>query len=212
MKKFIKKVILPITTAILLSQVAYAQLLPPIPSLPPPPTPSSEPPVPPLVTLTPSSTSVLQGDSFYIDVFADLVIETDQVIAFGFDVITPTGIGFKEAIIRSGFTDNSDNLPDTDVAGHKFIGVSSGDVLLATLKFDVTSAELGDYMINVESDLADLNEGLFTFPIPIPLLKFEIDASTYVSVVPEPSTLLMTMLGFAGLGVVAVRMRKENRV
>lgn len=203
--------------AMFLSQVAYAQFVPP-PPLPPP---TSD---PISVTLIPSSTTVLQGDDFFIDVYTEGVTIPDAVLSFGFDITSIEGIDFIESIVGPHFNDTSDLLGDTDVSGHQTPPATPGDVLLATLNFKATgNAELGDYLLGINSSTFDPNEGLMVLSLDfIPFPPFvnvsnethDIDSSVQLTIasaaIPEPSSLLMTMLGFAGLGFVAVRMRKEN--
>ena len=85
---------------------------------------------------------------------------------------------------------------NTDVAGSAFPGIiGDEDITLATLNF--TSFQGGSFSLVIYSDLADPNEGLFTFGIP----QVDITTCSKVNVapIPIPSTLLLFGTSLAGL-------------
>jgi hypothetical protein len=137
---------------------------------------------------------ILTGEPFDIDVVAVGVPDMDEVLAFGFDVIHSSSFRLNKATVGTGFNDDSAMFPNTDVAGSAFPGVSGGnDVLLATLNF--SPSLLGTFSLVIYSDLADPNEGLFTFDFP----QVDITTRDTVSVVPIPATFLLLGSGLAGL-------------
>ena len=146
---------------------------------------------------------ILVGEAFDIDVIAVGVAATDEVLAFGFDVIHSSSFDFNSAMVGAGFMDDSALLPDTDVAGIAFPGIQGGDdITLATLNF--TALLAGIYSLVIYTDVADRNEGLFTFDLG----QIDITTTSKVSVVPIPTTLLLLGTGLAGLLVLKRRFRR----
>ena len=205
MMKFNIKVILPMIMALFLSADVYAVM----------------------VTLTPSKTIINPGEEFTVKVELEglslvpslpFPLPDNGVLSFGFNIDDE----LSEGIIYSGASVNTPTFIDTSgsstaqVSGHSlpFLLANDDPLLLATLAFSTTtSVELGAHSIAIESDhISNVDEGLRLF-LPVlgilPSPAQPLGGSTQVNVVPEPSTLLMSLLGFAGLGIVAVRMRKK---
>jgi hypothetical protein len=143
------------------------------------------------------------GEAFDIGVIAVDVAASDEVLAFGFDVIHSKSFKFNTATVGTGFFDDSELLPDTDVAGSAFPGIQgSDDITIATLNF--TASLAGIYSLVIYTDLADRNEGLFTFDLG----QIDITTNSKVSVVPIPTTLLLLGTGLSGLLVLKRRFRR----
>ena len=107
---------------------------------------------------------ILTGEAFDIDVIAEGVAPLDVVLAFGFDVIHSSSFKFNKVTVGAGFNDDSAKFPNIDVAGSAFPGIQGGDdITLATLNF--TPSLAGAFSLVIYSDVAVLNEGLFTFSI-----------------------------------------------
>jgi len=189
MKKISKEICLLMVTGLLLFSTTHAQAIP-------------------IVKLEVPDSFIAPGEVFVINVIADGVTDldpflgSDELLAFGFDVISPSSVTFNGATVGHGFFDDSALFLDSDVAGSAFPGISGNDILLASLSFSATS--VGSYLIGIQSDIFNPNQGLITWLHP------QIDATTFslVSVsVPEPSTMLLLLLGLVGAGVVRIRRR-----
>jgi hypothetical protein len=143
------------------------------------------------------------GEAFDIDVIAVDVAASDEVLAFGFDVIHSSSFTFNEATVGDGFFDDSASFPDTDVAGSAFPGIQGGqDITLATLNF--TPALAGTFSLVIFSDMAELSEGLFTFALG----QGDITTCSNVNVVPIPPTMLLLGAGLIGL----VSLKRRSRL
>ncbi|HXK25295.1 MAG TPA: PEP-CTERM sorting domain-containing protein [Myxococcota bacterium] len=138
---------------------------------------------------------VVTGDPFSVQVFADGVEPTDQLVAFGFDASNDPGITFTTAVVGAAFNDDSGLFPTTQVQGSAFPGVSGDGILLATLQF-VAGSTPGSYGVSVGTSPGDfgISEGLLTELGVAPLA-----ASTTVTIVPEPGTALLLGFGMAAL-------------
>ena len=94
-------------------------------------------------------------------------------------------------------------FPNTDVAGSAFPGIQGGvDITLATLNF--TPSLAGTFSLVIYSDLADLDEGLFTLDSD----QVDITTCSKVNVVPIPTTLLLLATGLVGLVTLKRRFRQ----
>lgn len=155
---------------------------------------------------------VAPGATFDVYVIADGVTDVDpffgpdELIAFGFDVVTPASFTFNGATVDLAFFDDSAFFPNTDVAGSAFPGISGNDILLATLSF--TTSVAGDFSVGIFSDLLDPNEGLFVLSSFLPL---DMTTSANVTVTPEPATLLLMGIGLVGLAGGAARRKWKKK-
>jgi len=191
MKKTNKEICLLMIAGLLLFSATHAQAIP-------------------IVKLEVPDPFIAPGETFVINVIVNGVTDldpflgSDELLAFGFDVISPSSVTFNGATVGHGFFDDSALFLDTDVAGSAFPGISGNDILLASLSFSATS--VGSYLIGIQSDIFNPNQGLITWLHP------QIDATTFsrvsVSVsVPEPPTILLLFLGLVGAGVVRIKRR-----
>jgi len=159
----------------------------------------------PIVRLEVLDPDINVGESFDINVVVDGVTDVepflgvDELLAFGFDVSTPTGLTYNSATVDTAFLDDSTFFANTDVAGSAFPGISGDDILLAILNF--TATEVGIFQVGILSDPLDFNEGLFTFFYLVDMSTIaDVDVtSTQVTPVPEPPTLLLIGAGLIGL-------------
>jgi hypothetical protein len=154
----------------------------------------------PVISLSPSSTSLGLNEAFTIDVFVDGVELADQLFAFGFDVSAQTDITYNSATVAAPFFDDSGFFSTTDVAGSTFPAVSGDGILLATLDL-TTGTTTGLLDVSIFSTAADfgLSEGLFTLST-----TYEINETATVEVigdaaVPLPSTAFLIGLGLLGM-------------
>lgn len=126
----------------------------------------------------------------------------DELLAFGFDV------GYDSALLRlvtasvaPGFDDDSALFDDIDVAGSAFPGVADAaqpSVVLATLTFEVLAE--GAATIDVRSDAGgNLSEGL-VYAVGESRDLFG-RTSLVLTPVPEPGTVVLTLVGLVGLGL-----------
>ena len=163
--------------------------------------------------------SVVAGASFDVDVVVDKVAFPDELIAFGFDVVTPASFTYNGATVDSAFFDDSAFFPATDVAGSTFpFGITGTNILLATLSF--TTSIAGNFSVGIYSDLSDLNAvlalfNLFAFPGPLPI---DMTTSANITVteagtapIPEPATIALLGIGIAVLAGGAARRKWKNK-
>lgn len=163
--------------------------------------------IPISVSLEASSYDVFVGDTFTIDILADI---PDPVLGWGLDLNFDSGLVSQSAppLVSAtwmpGFTMDGDGL-----AGLAFpTPVTGTDVLLASLTFEATAA--GSATFSAGYTPFDLTEG---FPLAFPLtgfaeVSFEDVLVTINSIsVPEPSALLLFSTGLAIFGMLR---RKNN--
>ena len=156
-----------------------------------------------IVSFSPSSANVTVGDTFTVDVIADI---PDPVIGWGLD------ISFDGSVLSLGGTPtiggswNSIFAPDGDgLAGiAPFPSTVSGSgIVLATLTFDALTAGVTDLIASISA--GDLTEGFpLTLPgsfSPVTFINGSIVVSSASNTVPEPSIALLLILGFAGFNV-----------
>ena len=145
------------------------------------------------------------GQSFDVQVRVDGPFQglpsDEQLLAFGFH------LGFDASQIQldsftpaAGWEDDSAHLAPDIFSASIFPGVDNagqGDLLLATLHFDVLHA--GMTTVSLATDAGDFNQGLI-FLESDPLAITGSDSLTLVSpsAVPEPSNMLMMIAGLAG--------------
>ena len=150
------------------------------------------------------------GDSFVINVTAHGVTDFDpfsgffdELLAFNFNVVAPSGFAFNGATVNPSFDDDSALFPD--VAGHAFPGITGNDILLASLDFSALAE--GDSSLGISSNVST-GQGLFTF------FYGPLDITTSIPVtvnapVPEPSTILLVSLGLISLAGAKKRFKKS---
>lgn len=151
------------------------------------------------VNLTPSANPVMVGDTFTLDVIITNLLNgldpADEAIAFGFNIaIADPFISFVSATVTPPFAEPPTPLFDTAVAGLVFPGVQDDPLTLATLTFQALSA--GTTAVGIVSDtLNNPDHGLFF------ALGSQVDITTNISitVVPEPTTMLLLGTGLLGL-------------
>jgi hypothetical protein len=161
----------------------------------------------PTVSLDLLNPTINVGESFSVNVVAhgvtdiDPVWGLDELLSFGFDVVTPSGLAYNGATVAGTFEDDSALFPD--VAGHVFPGISGDSIFLGSLDF--TALTGGDFSLGIFSDTS-AGQGLFT------LVYGPLDISTSTSVtvhsVPEPHILLLMSSAVGSL--VLVRRRRRN--
>ncbi len=154
-----------------------------------------------LVTLNPLPTgNVFVGIPFEVEVMVSG--NTDEVVAFGFDLALPAGLTLNSFTMDPAFLDFS-GIVAADVAGIADpLPIALPSFSLGRLNF--TATVTGPLVITVSTNATtNFDHGLFFLGLPTE----EISATATVNstVIPEPSTLA---LGFAGfVAVVALRRR-----
>lgn len=142
------------------------------------------------------------GQTFSINVIAEDVALTDEVLAFGFDTIYSSSFTFIDAAVGDGFYDDSNRFDDILVAGSAFPGISGGsDILLSTLSFR-PSLE-GDFSLVIYSDLGSPDEGLFTLDFP------QVDISTLISIEVVPVPPAISLFGSVLVGCMFFRRKAD---
>ena len=150
----------------------------------------------PAVSLSVMDSSIIVGETFDVEVWADGDNINQQLLAFGFDVITPgTYFSYTGYTIEAGFDDFSDpSNPDNVCGAYDFLTPLGDDVHLATLSFNA---------IDVGTDnLTAL--GLYDWAFDGLYYEwdgYDIDPTINITVnpIPEPSTILLLCLGLFGL-------------
>lgn len=156
--------------------------------------------VPVEVSFDPLDSAVYPGDTFSINLTADI---PDPVLGFGLDLaFDPTilSLDWDNIVIGSQW------IPAMALDGDKLAGmafplpVSGDDIVLAALSF--TALNLGKTDLMASYTVGDFTEGFPLFPSGFADVVF-VDGS--VSVVPEPATWLLFCFGM--LGMVGVKKR-----
>ncbi len=149
----------------------------------------------PIVSVVPSSPLVGDGESFTVQLIADL---DEPVVGWGLDlsVLGPANLDPGPPAIGPLWTPLA--APDADgLAGQAFpTPISGTGVLLATLSFTATGP--GSIAFQAEISDGDLSEGFALHPIGFaedPVLE-----GATVTVLPEPAALLLLGLGALALG------------
>lgn len=157
------------------------------------------------VSMNSSATSLVVGQAFTVDVFANDVSEADQLLAFGFDVVTDAGLSFLGADVIAPFLDDSGFFQDTDVAGSIFPAMSGTGIHLATLHFQAGSAA-GLFYLGMATDPASLgfSEGLIT---EFSVFDIAESLAVNVSAVPLPAALPLLVTGLMGIFGMGLRRR-----
>ena len=143
----------------------------------------------------PESARVVEGDTFHVDLVADL---DEPILAFGLDLDFDTEVLGLSAPPGIGPAWLPVDAPDGDgLAGAAFPDGLTGDgVLLARLHF--TALAPGSSQLTPSFSAGDLTEGFFLDPTgmaPVDSLAARID----VAPLPEPGTALLLGLGLAAL-------------
>jgi hypothetical protein len=113
------------------------------------------------------------------------------------------------------------NTPNETVFDPQFVArdflTSSGTVLangrLARLVIDTTGFFGGDYPLQMEGDTIDNNIGQTGLISQGDFIPWHVDTelSGLIHIVPEPSSVVLGLIGVAGLGIVAIRKRRARR-
>ena len=145
------------------------------------------------------------GQSFDVQVRVDDPFQglpsDEQLLAFGFHLgFDASQLQLESFTPAAGWEDDSAHLAADIFSASIFPGVDNagqGDLLLATLHFDVLQA--GTTTVGLATDAGDFNQGLI-FLETDPLAITGSDSLTLAppSAVPEPSSMLLMIAGLAG--------------
>lgn len=154
-------------------------------------------------------TTVNVGQTFSITVAIDQpfdgIFAGDELLAFGFDLFfDSTQLKLLGASVAPGWDDDSASLPDVDVAGSAFPGITDAGqatLQLATVSFQLLTAGSTSVRIGTDVD-TNWSHGLIYFN-NAPLALNGTVAIT--SAVPEPDSVALLLAGLGLAGVAARR-------
>ncbi len=160
------------------------------------------------VSIEPSNTLVNVGDTFMVDILADIT-SVDAIVGWGMDLSFDSLILSHNALTDVVIGPLFNAVPALDGDGLAGLlpfapppvtGVSGDDVLLATLTFEATQA--GTTSLLGGFTIGDLTEGF------VQLGGGQVDVAfnnATVQVIPAPTS---AVLGFIGVAVVAITRRR----
>ena len=136
------------------------------------------------------------GDTFAVDLLADI---PDPVLGWGLDVsFDPTVLVQSAGPVVGGSWSASPGGDLDGLAGLTFAPVSGAGILLATLTFEVLSADTSALAASVTP--GDLTEGFALLGGGFADLDL-VDASITTRAVSLPGTMLMLLAGLAGMRI-----------
>ena len=145
------------------------------------------------------------GQSFDVQVRVDAPFQglppDEQLLAFGFHLGFDAGqLQLDSFTPAPGWEDDSAHLAPDIFSASIFPGVDNagqGDLLLATLHFDVLQA--GTTTVSLATDAGDLYQGLiFLETDPLAITGSDLLTLAPASTVPEPSNVLLMIAGLVG--------------
>ena len=149
------------------------------------------------VSVEPAGKIVNLGDTFTLDLVADIP-DTDPTFGWGLDLVIdlPGVISVVGSPVLGSSWDPPAESGDGDgLAGFVFPdGIWGDDILLATVTFHADA--LGGTSVCPDYTIGDENEGFALDPTGFATLILNCG---YVTVIPEPGTIALFMLGAAAL-------------
>lgn len=156
----------------------------------------------PTVYLDLLDSSIVVGDTFQVQVWADGDGSGLDLLSFSFNVEVGSAgiIEYTGYTLESGFDDDTWFTGD-DVAGSIFPGLTDNDVLLSTLSF--TALSIGTDTLSVVGLYDEIFSGLYCELEDWSIDGYDIDDSLTVTInaipISEPSTFLLLGVGLLGL-------------